>query len=178
MTRLFYLFTLTLFLNSTFGQNSKDTSRQTIPSRIFKGDSAKFIIDSLKSVVLNDTLKFKSNDLVNINGRTENKNSYSLLFLVDLKYFYLLDNINGTMVSEFVNEILDTSIIESINIIDEKQSMLIFGAVGKKGTIIITTKRKTKINYQVAGLKYNRKKKSGNNFLQLPKNGKYIMIRT
>ena len=60
-------------------------------------------------------------DLQHINGRTENINSYSLLFSVNLRYSYRLDIINGTLVSEFANEILDASKIEAINILDKKK---------------------------------------------------------
>jgi len=66
-------------------------------------------------------LKFNRKDLQHINGRTENINSYSLLFSVNLRYSYRLDIINGTLVSEFANEILDASKIEAINILDKKK---------------------------------------------------------
>ena len=156
----------------------QNTSKQTIPSRIIKGDSIKLFIDSIRLSVFNDTLKFNSKDLQHINGRTENINSYSLLFSVDLKYSYRLDIINGTLVSEFANEILDASKIEAINILGKKESMEIFGAVGNNGCIIISMKPKTKFNFKIAGLKYDKKRKSGNNFLQIPQGQTYIMIRT
>jgi hypothetical protein len=178
MTRLTLSIAFLLLFNVTFGQSSKDKTKHIIPSKIIKGDSVKLIIDSLKKLVLTDTVKFNSKDLININGRTENKNSYSLLFYVDLKYFYRLDIINGTMVSEFANEILNASKIESINILDKEESMLIFGLVGNNGGIILSTKPKTRLNYKVGGLDYNKKRKTGNNFLQLPKDGTYIMFRT
>ena len=151
MTRLIILSACLIFFIPIFGQSVQDTSRQTIPSRIIKGDNIKLFIDSIRLSVLNDTLKFNTKDLQHINGRTENTNSYSLLFSVDLRYSYRLDIIKGTLVSEFTNEILDASKIEGINVLDKKESMGIVGAVGNNGCIIISTKRKTKLNFKVAG---------------------------
>ena len=123
-------------------------------------------------------MKFNRKDLQHINGRTENINSYSLLFSVNLRYSYRLDIINGTLVSEFANEILDASKIEAINILDKKENIEIFGAIANNGCVIISMKPKTKLNFKIAGLKYNKKRKTGNNFLQIPKSDPYIMIRT
>ena len=178
MTRLITLSVCLILFSPVFGQTTQDTTRRTIPSRIIKGDSIKLFIDSIRLSVLNDTLKFNSKDLYHLNGRTENKNSYSLLFSVDLRYSYRLDIINGTLVSEFANEILNASKIETLNILDKKESMEIFGAVGNNGCVIISLKPKTKLNFKIAGLKYNKKRKTGNNFLQIPKDKNYIMIRT
>jgi hypothetical protein len=132
----------------------------------------------LKLSILNDTSKFDPKDLFNINGRTENRKSYSFLYSVDNKYYYKLDNINGVLVNEFLNEILNPSKIKSIDVLSEKKSMLIFGDDGKNGCIIISTKRKSKLNYKIAGLKYNKRSKTGDNFDQRKKGEPYIMIRT
>ncbi len=80
------------------------------------------------------------------------------------------------MVSEFAKEILDASKIDRIIILDEKESMEIFGVTGHNGMVIISTKPKVKIKYKISGLKYNKKYKSGNNFDQR-KDGEGI-IRT
>ena len=178
MKRLIAIFSFLILLSTVFSQSVQDTSKRTIPSRIIKGESIKLFIDSIRLSVFTDTLKFSSKDLQHINGRTENINSYSPLYYVDLRYFYRLDIINGTMVSEFANELLDASKIEEISILNKNESMRIFGAIGNNGCVIISTKPKTKINFKIAGLKYNKKRKSGNNFLQIPKSETYIMSRT
>ena len=168
--------TCVLLLNSIFGQQSKIASQHTIHSRVIKDDSIKLFIDSIKSTILAVTSKFNREDLTNANGRTGNKNSYSLLFLVDLKYSYRLDIINGTLVAEFVNEILDPLKIDIINILDQKESQSLFGYQGHNGAVLISTKKKSKYNYKVGGLKYDKKRKRGNNFDQ--RQPGEIIIRT
>lgn len=82
------------------------------------------------------------------------------------------------MVSEFVSEILNTSKIDVINVLEEKEGMEIFGQVGKNGCIIISMKPKAKFKFKISGLKYNKRRKTSNNFLQIPNGGKYFMIRS
>ena len=93
MTRLIFLSTCVLLLNSIFGQQSKIASQHTIHSRVIKGDSIKLFIDSIKSTILSDTSKFNREDLTNANGRTGNKKSYSLLFFSFILFgsYYLLN---------------------------------------------------------------------------------------
>ena len=178
MSRIITLFTCLILFNFVLGQTVKDTSRQIARSKIIKGDSIKIFIDSIKIAVLNDTIKFNSKDLSHINGRTQNSNSYSVLFNIDHKYFYKLDIISGTMVAEFANEILDASKIKEIYVLDKKVSQMLYGEISNNGCINISTKRNVKLRFKIAGLKYNKKRKTGNNFLQIPKGEPYIMIRT
>ena len=176
MTRLFPTLISVLLFGSLFGQTDPKNNSQTIPTKVIKGDSIKLFIDSLKLSILKDTAKFNYKDLININGRTENTNPYSTLITVDLRYSYRLDIINGAMVAKFVSEVLNPSFIDVINVIEKPNSMEIFGSQGNNGCIIISFKRKTKFNFKVAGLKYNKKRKAGNNFDQRKKGE--IMIRT
>ena len=97
---------------------------------------------------------------------TRNTKSYSPAYFVDMKYSYKLDIINGTLVKEFEENILDASKIASIDIVDTTYSRALFGVNGMNGAILINTKRKAKMNFKVAGLKLAKDKKHGDNFNQ------------
>lgn len=159
-------------------QLTAQTERREIPSELITGENIKHFVDSLKQKILADTIKFSRKDLKHINGRTENRNSYSKLITVNMKYSYQLDIVNGTLVKEFSNEILNSENIESINYIRQEDAPILGGFMAKNGWILITLKPKIKLDFTVGGLKYRkgRKRKGGDNFLQR-KDGE-IMIRT
>ena len=159
-------------------QLTAQTKTRDIPSELISGENIKPFIDSLKQKILADTIKFDRKDLRHVNGRTENKNYYSKLITVNMKYSYRLDIVNGTLVNEFVNEILNSENIESIYYIKKENAPILGGFMAKDGWILITLKPKVKLDYTVGGLKYRKEKKrnGGDNFLQR-KDGE-IMIRT
>ena len=156
------------------GQNNQPVFQKTSLTKI-ENDSLKVYVENLKSEILNDTLKFNKNDLIAINGQTENIKKYSKMYLVDMKYIFRLDIIDNEKVKEFVNEILDAEKIETISISENNSCCSLFGKNGTNGCVFISTKKKSKVNYKVAGLKYYRKSKTGSNLDQNEKGG--IMIR-
>ncbi|QES90731.1 hypothetical protein [Rhizosphaericola mali] len=133
-----------------------------------KDTSIDSYIDSLKIAIFQDTLKFNRTDLLHTNMGTRNTQSYSPIYIVNMRYMYNLDIINGTLVKEFVNNILNPSKIQTIEILDTLYSQSLFGTRGINGAILITTKKKAKLNFKIAGLKWakNKKYKYGNNFDQ------------
>lgn len=159
-------------------QLTAQTESREIPSELITVENIKPFVDSLKQKILADTIKFDRKDLKHVNGRTENRNSYSKLITVNMKYSYRLDIVNGTLVKEFVNEILNSENIESINYIKKENAPTLGGFMAKDGWILITLKPKIKLDFTVGGLKYRKgkKRKGGDNFLQR-KDGE-IMIRT
>lgn len=159
ITLLFFL----AFSYSSFGQQKQ---RETVHVKTLKGELLPKFIDSLKLKILQDTIKFKRSDLIHSPMGTRNTKSYLPYFYVDMRYSYKLDIINGTLVKEFVDNILDYTKIYSIDIVDTAASQALFGMNGLNGAILITTKKKMKVNYQVAGLLMTNKKKYGNNFSQ------------
>ena len=169
------LFLLLFFsLLKVNGQNNQPVFQKTSITKI-ENDSLKVYVENLKSEILNDTLKFNKNDLIAINGQTENIKKYSKMYLVDMKYFFRLDIIDNEKVKEFVNEILDAEKIETISISENNTCCSLFAKNGTNGCVFISTKKKSKVNYKVAGLKYYRKSKTGSNLDQNEKGG--IMIR-
>jgi hypothetical protein len=102
---------------------------------------------------MSDTSKFDKNDIVVTAKGKVNKRSYSPLFFINILYKYKLDIVNSNDVKAFLDELLFADKIESIALLDESNSLKIFGAHGKNGTIIIQMKDISKINLSVAGFK-------------------------
>ena len=174
MTKLIILsFFIMSFLNIN-GQNNEPILQKTNSTKI-KSDSLKIFVENLKNNILNDTLKFNKEDLISLNGQTENEKKYSKMYLVDKKYIYRLDIIESEKVKEFISEILNLEKIETISIAENNSCCSLFGKNGTNGCVFITTKKKSKVNYKVAGLKYYKKSKMGMNLDQTEKSG--IMIR-
>ncbi len=161
-------------------QLTAQTKARDIESEIIIGENIKPFIDSLKQKILIDTIKFDRKDLIHENGYTKNRKPYSMLIAVYSKssYTYRLDIIEGKLVKEFADEILNYQDIESIKYIKKIDAPLLFGFMAKEGCVIITLKPKNKLNFQVGGLKYRngKKRKGGDNYLQRKKGE--IMIRT
>lgn len=152
-----------LFKTIVFGQKlNKEPLSHTTTVEPYRISS---FIDSLKTQIIQDTLKFIRNDLIHTSIGTNNKNNYSKLYLVDGKYLYKLDIISGQKVIEFVNEYLSESKIQSISITDTIYSQQLFGSNGISGLVSIQTKKKLKYNPKVAGLKLTTKS-NGNNLWQ------------
>jgi hypothetical protein len=176
--QLKYKITLLILIFLCSFQLTAQTESREFPSVLITGENINPFIDSLKQKILADTIKFDRKDLKHVNGRTENRNSYSKLITVNMKYSYRLDIVNGTLVKELANEILNSENIESINYIQKENAPTLGGFMAKDGWILITLKSKIKLDFTVGGLKYRKgkKRKGGDNFLQR-KDGE-IMIRT
>jgi hypothetical protein len=170
-------FNIILILTCVF-RLSAQSEKSEIPSERISGDKVQSFVDSLKQKILSDTIKFDRKKLMHINGRTENRNPYSMLITVNMKYSYRLDIIESNLVLEFANEILNSENIESINYVKKENAPTLGGFMAKDGWILITLKPKVKLDFKVGGLKYLKGKyrKGGDNFLQRKKGE--IMIRT
>ncbi len=170
------LFLLLFYSFVNVNGQKKETGLEKTSSKKIKSDSLNVFVENLKMEVLNDTLKFNRNNLIGLNGITENSKKYSKMYLVDMKYIYRLDIIENEKVKEFVNEILNIEKIETIIISENNSCCSLFGKNGINGCVFLTTKKKSKVKYKVAGLKYYKKSKTGSNLNQNQPNG--IMIRT
>jgi hypothetical protein len=165
------------FLNVNGQKTEKDLQKKSFKK--IESDSLNVFVQNLQREILNDILKFNKNDLIGLNGNTENSKKYSKMYLVDMKYIYRLDIIESEKVNEFINEILNIEKIETISISENNSCCSLFGKNGTNGCVFITTKKKSKVKYEVAGLKYHKnKRKGGDNFDQNKENGIKIMIRT
>ena len=126
-----------------------------------KTDMITKVLDSLSVMILSDTAKYARKDLIHTSLLTENSSSYSPLFVVDDKYLYILDIVNGSAVAEFVNEFLVASKISSMRCLKASEGTIIYGKRAQNGVVYLNTK-KVKVNYRIAGLATRRK----NNFYQ------------
>ena len=132
-------------------------------------------IDSLVQEIYRDTIKFNEHDLVFTQIGRRNTNSYSMLYVVNGAYLYMLDIISSDKVVEFVNEILDTEKIESIGILSKENASTFFGGVrAQNGIVAIVLKKNVKFNPLVAGLTETGKN-SGDNFTK--RNDNELLIR-
>jgi hypothetical protein len=106
-------------------------------------------------VIYRDTIKFEEKHLSINSNELMNINSYSMLYVVNGAYFYILDIIPSDKVIEFVNEILDIDKIEGIGILSkEKLRETLFDGVRiQNGIVAIRLKKRAKFNPIVAGLK-------------------------
>jgi hypothetical protein len=161
--KVIVLISILTISSASFGQRKQS---DTTHIRTLKGDAISSFIDSLKVTIFRDTSNFNRSDLLHTNMGTRNSKSYSPAYFVDMRYSYKLDIINGTLVRDFVENILDPFKIASIDIVDTTNSQALFGVSGMNGAILITTKKKAKMNFKVAGLTMAKNKKHGDNFNQ------------
>ena len=152
---------LILNIGFCFSQNKT----QTIPGKVLQKQELKFFLDSLKSKVLADTIKFNRKDLLHWNIGSTNTKPYSSLFVIE-NYQYKLDIIKGNLVNQFVNEILQYDKIENVTLFSKENGIMLFGDYGKCGVIWITPKKKAKFNFKIAGLNKKKKRKVYTNFEQ------------
>jgi hypothetical protein len=165
-----HLIFLALFIMANNVSAQSNITGTEIPS----GKIAWFI-DSLKAKIVSDTIKFSRKDLIHSNLGTRNTKPYSALFIVNMKYEYLLDIVNGREAKEFMNEFLDVNKIETIHVFNASGSDITFGTKGRLGVIMIGIKKGIKSRYEVAGLKIKNKKEQQNNFAQR-KNGELKIV--
>ena len=120
------IFILVIPFNS-FGQQPQSDS---IHSKVLQYNSIPPFLDSLKTVIFQDTSKFNRADLIHTNMGTRNIGSYSPVFLINMKYSFKLDIINGKLVNQFVNNILDPKKIVRIDVMDTIYSQALLGVDG------------------------------------------------
>jgi len=131
-------------------------------------------VDSLKQIIFRDTIKFNENDLIFTQTGRQNVNSYSMLYIINESYFYMLDIISSNKVVEFVNEILDFDKIESIVLMPKEKASMFGGVRAQNGVVLITLKRNAKFNPFVAGFE-KIERNFGSNFTRRRENE--LMIR-
>jgi len=125
-------------------------------------------VDSLKQKILSDTILFDTTHLEHFNYLSNNSKPYSALYIINFRCQYKLDIINSSMVLEFVNEFLDPTKIESIELLSPQVGGALFYKYGDLGVVMIFMKKRYKVNYKVAGLKKLYRKNHSTNFDQNP----------
>ena len=149
----------------------KKRFKNTIKNELNK----KILIDSLIQEIYRDTIKFNEKDLVFTQIGRRNINSYSMLYVVNGAYLYMLDIISSDNVVEFVNEILDTDKIASIGIVSKEKARALFDGVRvQNGIVAVVLKKNVKFNPLVAGFNFIGSS-GGDNFSK--RNDNELMIR-
>jgi hypothetical protein len=170
-----YIFAVSIPIYS-YGQNS--SSQQTVAPKVetyFVFDKVTLIqIDSLTQKIYQDTVKFDEKDLIFTQFGRRNINSYSMLYVVNGAYFYMLDIVSSDKVIEFVNEFLDIYKVENISILPKEKASMLCGGSAQNGIVAIVLKKNAKFNPLVAGLTMTRKN-SGDNYTK--RNDNELMIR-
>ena len=137
-------------------------------------DKTAIQVDSLIQEIYRDTIKFNEKDLVFTQIGRRNINSYSMLYVVNGSYFYMLDIISSDNVVEFVNEILDTDKIASIDIVSKEKLSAFYGVRAQNGIVLVVLKKNVKLNPLVAGFNFTGSS-GGDNFSK--RNDNELMIR-
>jgi len=152
-----YLYILFIFIN--IGESYCQTNCLVgfpLPEhnkKTLRGKKMIVYIDSLKSAVLRDTIKFNKEDLVVSDHHIKTNNPYSPIYFVG-QYHYRLDVIDAELVKEFINEVLEIKKIKKIQILTEKSKNNEY--YEKLPWIIIFTKKEVQMNYEIAGFKKNK----------------------
>ena len=131
-------------------------------------------VDSLIQKIYRDTIRFDEKDLVFTQIGRKNINSYSMLYVVNGAYMYMLDIVSSDKVVEFANEILDIYKIESIGILPKEKTQTLCGVRAQNGIVLIVLKKNAKFNPLVAGFNFTGNK-SGDNFSK--RNDNELMIQ-
>ena len=128
-------------------------------------------VDSLKQIIYSDTIKFDGKDVVFTERDKLNINSYSMFYVVNGVYLYMLDIIPSDKVVEFVNEILDIDKIAGISVLPKEKvaEAGMKGVRAQNGIVAIIMKKNVKFNPFVAGLE-KIGENSGDNFSKRKEN--------
>ena len=161
------LFVLTVFLLGSCTTTKLINSENEL--------SKQMSIDNLVQEIYRDTVKFNGSRFVFSQIGRRNLDSYSMLYVVNGRYQYLLDIISSDKVVEFVNEFLNSDKIDNIVIMPKEKATAFGGSNAKNGVVFITMKKKVKFNPFVAEFKKTRKN-SGNNFFDRKPNEIMINI--
>ena len=150
----------------------KKRFKNTIKNELNK----RILIDSLIQEIYRDTIKFDEKDLVFTQIGRRKINSYSMFYVINGAYFYMLDIISSDKVIEFVNEILDADKIESIAIISKEKAVeaRLDGIRAQNGIVAIVLKKNARLNPLVAGFNFTGSI-GGDNFSK--RNDNELMLR-
>jgi hypothetical protein len=157
--KIFFITLLFLFFaNTCMGQDTVYISTRHVPDTSFS-----FFLDSLKQNMVQDLPHIKIVE-IKYNGGNPNRvppprSLLSPIFIINHKYFYQFDY--GTDTSAFlpfIAEYFKPANIQSIVVYYDKG--VIYGRRSRdNGAILVTLKKGTKFNPEVAGLKVTTKKK-------------------
>lgn len=121
------------------------------------------IIDSIKTIVYNDTTKFSKFDVVQFGTLgLRNNNPYSPIYVVNGSFFYKLDIIPADSVKRLINELFVADKIKCISLTKEDKASALYGIHGERGAILIQLKDEAIYNPLVGGLKFFSMKKGDN----------------
>jgi len=124
----------------------KDTIKKELNKRI--------LIDNLIQEIYRDTIRFDEKDLVFTQIGRRNINSYSMLYVINGIYLYMLDIVSSDKVDEFANEFLDIHKIESVSIMPKEKAITFGGVRAQNGIVSIVLKKNAKFNPLVAGFNF------------------------
>ena len=161
MKKLLISFFAVVLSLGVFSQNENKSDKQAI-------------IDSLIQEIYRDTLKFDEKDVIFTQIGRRNVNSYSMFYLVNGAYMYMLDIIPADKVIEFVNEVLDIDKIEDIGVLPKEKAVMLGGVRVQNGIVAIVLNKNARFNPQVAGLEKTGKS-GGDNFSKRKDNELKIM---
>jgi hypothetical protein len=138
--------------NAVFAQQKK-LRKDSLPYITIPAGNIAGYIDSVRTVIINDTTRFNRDQLFKREGVIRNKTSYSKLYVIDNKYSYLLDVIPGAQVMEFLNEFFVPAAIETIvDYTEPVGASLLYGERADKGAVYIKMKKGVKYNPKVGGI--------------------------
>jgi len=156
-----YLIIFFLFMVSSLSAQDLEMWKNRKPSTDIPKENIASYIDSLRKLIINDTVKFNRNDLISHGREIKNKNGYSKLYVIDYKYSYRLDNISGEKVLEFLKEYFIPDSIEMITDYEATPAAAaIFGWRADLGAIYIKMKKGFVYNPRVAGIEPQDKSKN------------------
>jgi len=128
----------------------KKRFKNTIKNELNK----RILVDSLIQEIYRDTIRFEEKDLVFTQIGRRNINSYSMLYVVNGAYLYMLDIVSPDKVFEFATEFLDINRIESISILPKEKASVLGGVRAQNGIVLIVLKKNLKFNPLVAGFNF------------------------
>ena len=128
----------------------KKRFKNTIKNELKK----RILVDSLIQEIYRDTIRFEEKDLVFTQIGRRNINSYSMLYVVNGAYLYMLDIVSPDKVFEFATEFLDINRIESISILPKEKASVLGGVRAQNGIVLIVLKKNLKFNPLVAGFNF------------------------
>jgi hypothetical protein len=112
--------------------------------------------------LLRDTLKYSKEDTYHSAIGTQNRSSYSQLFVINGKQYFKFDIVASECVVEFIDRYLKNSNLKSITKLNKKQSAILYGISGKNGVSIITLKKLKKANTKNCGFIESKGKRGSN----------------
>jgi hypothetical protein len=150
-----YFIVLLVCLSYVVSAQQKESPQEQRTSITILPAEIPHFLDSVKTVIINDTSRYDAKQLYQEDGVTRNKAGYSKLFVIDNKYSYRLDVINGAKVMEFIKEFFVPESIETIVDFIGSGAAAIYGKRADLGAVYIQMKKGVKYNPRVGGINPN-----------------------